>query len=262
MKHEILSAHPTEFFRLIGHDIRWKILVELSHGDLRVQELVEKLNQPQNLISYHLQLLNEHGIVRDSRSAADGREIYYGIEIGKLAQLYRSSGLSLHPALFEDSLSGNLEVEYSLDKPLRVLFLCTHNSARSQMAEGILRSLGKGNIQVFSAGNEPSVVHPLAIRSMQAMGIDISNQTSKSMDQFSQIKFDYVITVCDKAREVCPIFPGDPKQIHWSFPDPAEVSGNEEVMLEAFNKTAVQLKTRIAYLLMIINRTNKTGAQL
>ena len=260
MKHEILSIHPPEFYKLIGHDIRWNILVELSHGDLKVQELVEKLNQPQNLISYHLQLLNEHGIVGDSHSAADGREIYYGIEIGKLAQLYRSSGLRLHPALFEDNFSGNLEVEYSLDKPLRVLFLCTHNSARSQMAEGILRSLGKGNIQVFSAGNEPSVVHPLAIRSMQAMGIDISNQNSKSMDQFSQIKFDYVITVCDKAREVCPIYPGDPKQIHWSFPDPSEVSGNEEVMLEAFNKTAVQLKTRIAYLLMIMNRTSKTGA--
>jgi ArsR family transcriptional regulator, arsenate/arsenite/antimonite-responsive transcriptional repressor / arsenate reductase (thioredoxin) len=255
MNHEILTTYPSEFFKLIGHHIRWEILKNLSKSDLKVQELVEALNQPQNLVSYHLQLLNAHGLLRVSRSAADGREIYYSIELENLQRLYRTSGLALHPALLENDLSTFKVIQQKREKPISVLFLCTHNSARSQMAEGIIRNMSNGTIKVFSAGTEPSVVHPLAVRAMESMGIDIKEHTSKDIDQFHQKEFDYVITVCDKAREVCPIFPGKPDQIHWSFPDPAEVKGNETVRFEAFQKTALQLKTRIAYFLIMLDKS-------
>ena len=109
----------------------------------------------------------------------------------------------------------------------RVLILCTGNSARSQMAEGILRSLGGERVEAYSAGTHPSSVNPLAVRVMQEIGIDISSQRSKSVMQFLKQSFDVVITVCDNAAEECPVFPGRVERIHWSFPDPAAVTGDE-----------------------------------
>ena len=254
MEHEILSTYPPEFFKLISHQIRWEILRELSSSDMKVFEIVERLEQPQNLISYHLQLLSEHGLVTESRSLADGREIYYSLNLDHVRVLYRNSGLTLHPALLSDDErqvdSGGAEQA----EPVRVLFLCTHNSARSQMAEGILRLRGGQRVQAFSAGTEPSEVHPLALRAMEAMQIDISEHTSKSLGRFLGQNFDYIITVCDRARESCPIFPGDPYQIHWSFPDPAEVEGNDDERFAAFKKISVQLNTRIGYLLMVMSK--------
>jgi protein-tyrosine-phosphatase len=128
---------------------------------------------------------------------------------------------------------------------LRVLFLCTHNSARSQMAEGLLRSLSTGRIATFSAGTEPSRVHPLAIRALAAEGIDIREQRSKHLEEYTGERFDYVITVCDRAGETCPVFPGGPERIHWSIPDPSAVAGPPEVQLEAFREAAIDLRTRI-----------------
>jgi protein-tyrosine-phosphatase len=112
--------------------------------------------------------------------------------------------------------------------PLRVLFLCTGNSARSQMAEALLRHMSKGRVEVFSAGSAPQAhVHPLAKETLEhRYGIDTSALTPKSMDQFRGERFEYVITVCDRAAEVCPVFPGDPERIHWSFEDPAAVVGD------------------------------------
>jgi len=136
----------------------------------------------------------------------------------------------------------------------RVLFLCTHNSARSQMAEGILRHLGGDAVEAWSAGTEPSRVHPLAIRAMAARGIDIRGQRSKSLDEFLGQRFDYVITVCDRASETCPIFPGAPERIHWSIPDPSAVEGSEEVRYRAFDEAAADLTTRIRYLLALLGR--------
>lgn len=142
--------------------------------------------------------------------------------------------------------------------PVRVLFLCTHNSARSQMAEGLLRARSKGRIQVFSAGNEPSRVHPLAIRALNDLGIDISMQRSKSLTEFLGQEFDYVITVCDKARETCPFCPGSPQRIHWSLPDPSAVEGNEDTRYQAFKDIAMQLDNQINYLIAsIVRRTNQ-----
>lgn len=116
----------------------------------------------------------------------------------------------------------------------RVLFLCTHNSARSQMAEGLLRDLGKGQFEVFSAGTEATHVRPLAIKAMAEKGIDISSQRSKVLTEYLGEPFDYVITVCDQANESCPVFPGARNRLHWSFPDPSKATGTEADQLVVY----------------------------
>jgi thioredoxin type arsenate reductase len=116
----------------------------------------------------------------------------------------------------------------------RVLVLCTGNSARSQMAEGLLRLFGRGKFDVFSAGTKPTTVRPEAIAAMAELGIDIQSHRSKSVDEFAQQHFDYVITVCDSAKESCPVFPGKVQRMHWSFPDPAAVQGTDLERLDAF----------------------------
>ena len=127
----------------------------------------------------------------------------------------------------------------------RVLFLCTGNSARSQIAEGLLNALGSGQWEVQSAGIFPSYVHPLAIRAMEDIGIDISQQTSKSMDQFTNEKFDYVITLCDDAAKFCPTFLGGGKRLHWPFEDPAAAIGTIEERLLVFRRVRDELKIKI-----------------
>jgi arsenate reductase len=127
----------------------------------------------------------------------------------------------------------------------RVLVLCTGNSARSQMAEGLLRQLGQGEIEVFSAGTAPSAVHPLAVRVMEEIEIDISLHRSKDLDEFRYSSFDDVITVCDNAAESCPIFPGGARRTHWGLPDPAAVRGDEGERLAAFRRIREDLESRI-----------------
>lgn len=127
----------------------------------------------------------------------------------------------------------------------RVLFLCTHNSARSQMAEGLLRKQAGDQFEVSSAGTEATRVHPLAIIAMRDAGIDISRQQSKTLDAFSGEHFDYVITVCDLANERCPIFPGDTARIHWSFDDPTAVTGTDEQRLRAFKQVRDMIQQRL-----------------
>lgn len=127
----------------------------------------------------------------------------------------------------------------------RVFFLCTGNSVRSQMAEGLLNALGFGQWQAQSGGIFPSYVHPSAIRVMEEIGIDISQQTSKSMDHFINEKFDYVITLCDHAAQFCPSFSGHGKRLHWPFEDPATAVGTLEERLAVFRSVRDKLKTKI-----------------
>jgi len=127
----------------------------------------------------------------------------------------------------------------------RVLILCTGNSARSQMAEGLLRHDAGDRFEVFSAGVEPSQVRPLAIVAMREVDIDISGQRSKSVDEFADAEFDYVITVCDNANERCPVFPGETKRIHWSFEDPAAATGDEATRLAVFRGVRDQIRQRL-----------------
>lgn len=128
----------------------------------------------------------------------------------------------------------------------KVLFLCTGNSCRSQMAEGFLRHLAGERFDVTSAGLEPSVVNPKAIQVMKEDDVDISHHISKDVDQFTGQKFDYIITVCDNARERCPYFPGGVERIHWSFHDPAAATGTEKEVLAAFRKVRDQIKEKIS----------------
>lgn len=130
-------------------------------------------------------------------------------------------------------------------RQIRVLFLCTHNSARSQMAEALLRQLGEGRFETYSAGTEATRVHPLAVRAMADVGIDISNARSKHLDEYIGQDFDYVITVCDAANESCPIFPGDPKRIHWPFQDPSGADGGEEDRYRVFERVRNEITLRL-----------------
>src|SRR5438270_13632850 len=127
----------------------------------------------------------------------------------------------------------------------RVLFLCTHNSARSQMAEGLLRQLGGDRFDVFSAGTEATHVRPLAIRAMAELGIDISGQQSKTLDRYLGEPFDDVITVCDTANEACPIFPGAKQRRHWSFEDPSKATGSEDEQLAVYRRVRDEIRVRI-----------------
>jgi arsenate reductase len=127
----------------------------------------------------------------------------------------------------------------------RVLVLCTGNSARSQMGEGLFREEGGGAYEVSSAGTRPSRVRPEAIAAMREIGIDISGHRSKPVDEFAGQAFDFVVTVCDSARDACPIFPGATGRIHWSLEDPAAVEGSEEERLAAFRRIRDQLRDRV-----------------
>jgi arsenate reductase len=129
--------------------------------------------------------------------------------------------------------------------PERVLFLCTHNSARSQMAEGLLRHLGGGSVEVASAGTEARGVHPMAVRVMAEIGIDLRGHASKTLDRFVGKPWDDVITVCNHANESCPIFPGATSRLHWSFDDPSAVTGSEEQRLAAFRRVRDEIRARI-----------------
>ena len=127
----------------------------------------------------------------------------------------------------------------------KVLFLCTHNSARSQMAEGLLRHMAGDRFEAFSAGTEQTRVRPEAIGAMREVGVDISGQESETLARYLEQSFDYVITVCDEANEACPVFPGAKVRLHWSFPDPSRAGGSEEERLAAFRSVRDRIGDRL-----------------
>ena len=136
----------------------------------------------------------------------------------------------------------NVEAMNEKGKKERVLFICTHNSARSQMAEGILRALYGDQYEVFSAGTQPTKVNPYAIKVMAEIGIDISHHRSKSVEEFYGMEFDYVVTVCDRAKETCPFFPGGKVYIHKGFEDPSEAEGEEDEIIAKFRKVRDEIR--------------------
>ncbi len=131
------------------------------------------------------------------------------------------------------------------DSPVRVLFVCTGNAARSQIAEAMLKQLGGSNFETHSAGTEPRGVNPWTVQVLGEIGIDWTGARSKSVDEFVDQPFDYVITVCDRARQSCPVFPGDYNRLHWGLDDPAEVEGTDEQKLAAFRRTQIELSLRL-----------------
>src|SRR5260370_5749282 len=162
-----LLIAPPEVLKLAGHPIRWSVLTRLARSDYRVQELVAFLQLPQNLVSYHLRQLRAGNLVTERKSSADERSVYYSLDVEQFRALYLQAGEQLHPALAGATTEpGDREqLGKAPHTPLRVLFLCTENSARSQMAEVLLRQLSHGTIEAFSAGSHPvEHVHPLAVQ--------------------------------------------------------------------------------------------------
>lgn len=231
------------FLKLLAHEVRWQLLQTLALSDYRVQELVEQVERPQNLVSYHLRALRDGGLVQEHRSSADARDVYYTLNLTALRHAYAASGASLHPAL----TPGIANAPSPLPS-LRILVLCTHNSARSLLAEALLTQHTDGQLKVASAGSHPTTPHPLTLALLEAQGIAPAPYHSKDVAHFHGHPFDYTITVCDRARENCPLFPGA-TPIHWSLPDPASVTGAPAAQRAAFEQTAATLNERIPYFL-------------
>ena len=137
---------------------------------------------------------------------------------------------------------------------VRVLFLCVHNSARSQMAEGLLRSMAAGALDVKSAGLEAGGLRPEAVAVMHELGLDISGQHSKTVEELAGERFDVVVTTCEEAKEACPFFPGARETIHWDLPDPSAVPGDEATRLEAFREVRDELWSYVADLIRVLER--------
>jgi ArsR family transcriptional regulator, arsenate/arsenite/antimonite-responsive transcriptional repressor / arsenate reductase (thioredoxin) len=246
---------PPRFLRLAGHPLRWRLLSELAHSDRRVGELCDLAGRRQSLVSYHLRQLREGGLVSLRRSAADGRDTYYVLDLARCGELLASTGVALHPALAPTTPPRTRGKAGS--KLARVLFMCTGNSARSQMAEAFCERLSGGAVGAVSAGSHPKPLHLNAVRVMRDREIDISGRRSKHLSKFAGRRFDCVITLCDRVREVCPEFPGAPELIHWSIPDPAREPGSDEETLPAFERTAAELETRTAFLIGAIKATKQ-----
>lgn len=238
------------FLRLAGHPVRWRLLGELARSDLRVGELCARVELPQNLVSYHLGRLRSARLVSSRRSAADGRDSYYVIDLGRCGELLAETGAALHPAL---RLNAPAKSATGRRRRTRVLFLCTGNSARSQIAEALVQHLAAGAIEAYSAGSHPKRLHPNAVRVMRERGLDIEGRRSKQLTEFAGRRFDYVVTLCDRVREVCPEFADHPELIHWSIPDPAREGRTDEESYPAFVRTADELATRIPFLLEVID---------
>jgi ArsR family transcriptional regulator, arsenate/arsenite/antimonite-responsive transcriptional repressor / arsenate reductase (thioredoxin) len=246
---------PPRFLLLAGHPLRWRLLSELARSDRRVGELCELAGRRQSLVSYHLRRLRDGGLVSLRRSAADGRDTYYVLDLARCRELLASAGVALHPAL---APSTPAPAKSTRGPGLaHVLFLCTGNSARSQMAEALCARLSDGAVSAVSAGSHPKPLHRGAIRVMRDRGIDISGRRSKHLSEFADRRFDYVISLCDRVREVCPEFPGPPELIHWSIPDPAREPGSDEETLPVFERTAAELETRIGFLIGAIKATKQ-----
>lgn len=151
--------------------------------------------------------------------------------------------------------------ERPLSTPIRVLFVCTGNSARSQIAEALVRDLGGADFDVSSAGTEPKAVNPFTVRALAEIGIDWSGARSKSVTEFLDQRFDYVVTVCDRARQSCPVFPGQHNTLHWGLEDPAEVEGTDEEKLAAFRRTAVEVAIRVRPFIELARKARRSDAQ-
>ena len=247
---------PT-FVRLVAHQLRWRLLSELADSDYRVRELVTLVGEPQNLVSYHLRLLRDGGLVTVTRSTFDGRDSYYHLDLDRFADALADSGTALHPALRRGPTPHIQPLDLRRSPRIGVLFVCTGNSARSPIGEALLRHRSGGQVEVASAGSRPKPrLHPHAVRVLHdEFGLDIAHQQPRHLDTVISRRFDYVISLCDKAREACPDFPDHPRRVHWSIPDPATPSDTDRAGYPTFQHTAADIDTRVRHLLPVLSAT-------
>lgn len=229
--------------KLVADDTRWRLLQVLRQSDCLVTELVERTGLAQNLVSYHLNSLRQAGLVQVHRSDADARASYYGVSLAGLAALYEQLGADLAIPSGVDLLARS---------PATVIFLCRANSARSQIAEGWLRTLSGARLVVRSAGTHPARLHPMAVQVMAEEGIDIGHQRSKHVDELAELAPTAVVTVCDIAREECAVWLQATNRMHWSIPDPASV-GDDTERLQAFRAVRDELRLRVGGLLALLS---------
>jgi protein-tyrosine-phosphatase len=249
---------PVDFLQLAGHPLRWEVLVALARSDRKVRELTELLGLPQSLVSYHLNRLRRGELVSMRRSSADGRDAYYSVNLARCGELLAATGEALHPGLW---LTPREQAERDTDRPsapARVLFLCTGNSTRSQMAEALLEHVTDHGVEVFSAGSHPKPLHTNAVRVMRDQGIDLGHRRSKHFNEFVEQRFDYVVSLCDRVREICPEFSGRPEYVHWSIADPALEGDSDEETYAAFGRTAVELRLRVRFLVQLLQNVSPT----
>ena len=228
-------------------------------SDRAVWELTQLVDEPQSLVSYHLRRLRDGGLVSVRRSSADGRDSYYRVDLVGCQQQLQAAGGALHPGL---RLVPGPPAPARRSSRRRVLFLCTGNSARSQIAEALLVRMSGGTIAAASAGSSPRPLHPNAVRVLNERGIDITTNRTKHFREFDGQRFDAVITLCDRVREVCPEFPSHPRLVHWSIPDPAVEGATNRSSYPAFERTTSELDTRIRFLLHQLNEpsTRRTNS--
>lgn len=244
------------FIGLAAHPVRWGLLTELARSDRHVLELTHRLGHPQALVSYHLGRLRDGGLVSSRRSAHDGRASYYRLDLQRCSDALAATGASLHPGLTlrRDApalLRGR-------GRRVRVLFACTGNGARSQIAAALLQQRVGGRIEVVSGGSHPKPIHPHAVRVLAERGIDIGDRQSKPLSQFHGQHFDYIVTLCDKVREACPEFSTQAHAIHWSIADPSladpsHATGARRQTYSVFRNLAGELGTRIEFLTALIH---------
>lgn len=256
MTSEHLAADdgPPALLQLAGHPLRWRLLGELARSDRRVHELTGRVGEAQNLVSYHLGKLRDGSLVSARRSAANRRDTYYRLDLGRVGGLLSAAGAALHPGL---RLASPPRVE-SLSTPVRVLFLCTGASARSPMAAAMARAMSGGTILADSAGSHPRSIHPNAVRVMREMyGLDLTTHTPTQLAAVVDQPFDWVVSLCDRVREVCPEFPDRTEVIHWSLANPATGEA-DEITYPLFQQAAAELSARIVYLLAQLHDQSPT----
>lgn len=246
--------------RLLANPVRWKLVRQLAFSDQRVRELAKILGQPQNLVSYHLRQLRDGGLVTSRRSSFDARDAYYSLNLIACSRALTDAAAAVHPGLVHWPRTRQGEDSGRTGPAQRVLFVCTGNSGRSPMAQALLAHRGGSHIQAGSAGIRPRPLHPMAAAVMRdRYGIDITRHRPLSVEAIAGWRFDYVISLCDKAREACPEFTGQPGRMHWSMPDPASRKDGS-TGYSAFESTATDLEARIGYLLIALRVAAETTA--
>ncbi|NYJ32723.1 arsenate reductase/protein-tyrosine-phosphatase family protein [Nocardiopsis aegyptia] len=272
---EAAEPEAPAFLRLAAHPLRWRLLTALATSDYRVRELVELLDRPQNLVSYHLRLLRRSGLVTVRRSGYDARDGYHHLDLERCAHALTGVGAALHPALRPDTAPGvapgTLAAPTSPAAPAapaplgvrpsarpRVLFACTGNSARSPVAAALLSHRSGGSVEAASAGSHPRArVHPGAVRVLREhYGIDIADHRPRRLDAAALPRFDQLVSLCDRVRET-PELRARPGLVHWSMPDPADAGGADEDDRAAFRDMAAEIDTRVRHLLPVLTRVNE-----